>query len=1738
MSTPNNSKNKRILILLLLTITISFINVGFHNRNFSNTTSSLDLPTEDEFLYNLKLSDYSSYYNNTGENMGILLHQSYLNNSFDIDLDLENTNNNSILIPCPTDTFFNSSSTEIKVENIYAPNKTLVVEDDSLGVGFENFIITNYYASFVPRGVGYIENISLLIKLINIGDPANLTIRLYDSENDGGNIRPLNNLGTIVALSNVTSDTYYWHKITGVHAFFNCSQTYNDTFFFRVGTIGGSVYWDWSNDVGVDGVDEMIALNAVESPLLFGVNPIDLPLKIDFAPLNNTPKPSEIGLKINSTHVSDDSGNSGNWLRENQEYSDSDGDLEFELTTDWWDVTCNIPRVQINYTKTDLTASSEFNITGSGQSVEWNVTRNGGLNYFDSRFNNYQINFTIPDTWDENTLKVFNGSIPKTSDSSNRSLGNGYREVNIQNAGNGTFWYLEANSNNLLNSIDTYIGSIAATVFNFSDIAHFNATFSENVADGTINLSIYSPELVNNELNYSTLVTSFTAGTEISLSDWDISDNVTQYGSFRIHVYWNNNTAAGFLEKKITILGETDLIPSLPGSTFDASDTFDIDIFFNDTGLDAGIDLADITYRIENGAIRNDDINLGNGNYRITIDCNDTDFSAYGPNSIEINASKSFYNNQSRTEQINILGETFLTGSTPKQLFNSTETFDIAIFYNDTVKDVGVDGGSIELYVNQTLYSPLAINDYLDGNYNITIDCDADEFDILNYGSVNITVNIEKSYYHNRTIEFIIDVIGNTDLEINKFPDPLTGYYNSDETFNITVYFKDVGRNEGINGGSLKVYVKEVSASSYQEYVTTPDPYGIGYYNITIDCSHALFSNYGKYNIKINVTKLNYYTAEDILEELVIGNTTLTILQPTGTISYVEGEIFEIEIEYMDHTQSIGIPGALISYTLNGTGYRSDNIIPGVPGRYNITIDTGDVDFGSNYGNVNIIIRANKTNYINLTRILTFERQILTQITPLNPPALIQVIRGNSVFHEFNYSDKLGTPIDTYDTFQNTSNLQSFQWSLVNEGSGNYTLELNTTNVPVIGTPYVINFSIYTFGKQAQGISFTILVTIIETDIEILSWNSNADFARSTRLNVSIDFFFNDTTNDNPITGLTSNDIEIRNFGTGAIWSPGFELFDLPGDGNYRLNISTINTISRAYTLQVNVSKFPNYNYSLEFISFYLRGNYTEFDLNSISDPGGSLTSSSSGHNYTIFEGSNIDLVYDVLDLEYGNDTVLNPALSNYVWYRNINTGDNGSLQYNYQYIFPDHHGRIVTSISGLVAGNYIINISTTIQNYENATFIFNLTIIERYDVRITSIDQPTDVDAGRTFNITLQADYNNGTVWLPLTGAVMTITPYFDGDPGSVITPFFENSSGIYIFNVPTRSDATNITLTVVIQIAYDHLGDTLNILNIQLNPISGGITLEDLMPYIIIIGAALAVAAGSVAVYRGVVVPKKREKSRILKEVKTIFDDAINLEHVLVLYKGTGTCIYFKSFGSDEIDPELISGFISAICSFGKDLVCQEELNEITYGDKMLLLSDGEYIRVALVLSKKASIILRRNLMDFIDEFEKEYGIELPGWRGQLNIFRDVGKLIDEVLSTSIILPHEITYEFSSVKALKNPHSKDVLKIASSLMKESERNFFFVATLLKEAAEKTHKDTAEIFMGIKELRDKKMLIPIELGVIEGQPISQPELNLINQKVTSLTNLTPEEKQKLVNDLSQLNPVEREAYFVSLSEQ
>jgi hypothetical protein len=1066
-------------------ITLSFLCINEFCWNSSNISTNNNLKNDSELLIKLKASDYSPNFTNTGGDFNISLHQSLINTSSVEFTNLDTFNN--LIEPSPNLNGYTTSLVNISIENIYAPNYTLIIEDD-LFEGTTD-VSAIYVTSFTVGSSCYLDNASFNVFTAS-GAPL-VDVYLFNSTWSQSNSRNEPNVASSQIIASFSSPPDGWNKINLTKTLLNKTKTDNNTWFIglRESSALASFTWRYVSD-STNG-DNSLAYYLGG----FILQNYDFDCTVDISPLNSQPYPSDIGLKINNSNVEDVSQGSGNWFSTSSYFSSTD-ELEFRLTADWGNVSCNVTKVQINYTKTDLKASSEFKIAGSGEVANWNVTRSGGLNYFDPRFNNYQINFTIPESWNNTNIRVFNGeSDERTSTITKRLLGNNYREINVPNAGNGTFWFLNTSSSNLLNSVDSYIGLSSTNTFNSTSIAHFNATFSKEISDGTINLNVYSPAMLNDELNYSVNIQSFTAGSEISLTDWDISNNVTQYGVFRIQVYWNNNTDTGFRETNITILGET----------------------------------------------------------------------------------------------------------------------------------------------------------------------------------------------------------------------------------------------------------------------------------------------------------------------------TLTILNPTGPSAYDEDEILDILVEYKDHVKNTGINGADVRYSINDT--ELGNLIENPNGTYTIAINLSNPNFGSDYGNVDITILANKTNYINLTRVLTIERKILTQISPPNPPSLIEVIRGNSIFFTFNYSDKLGNPIDTYDEFINATPLQNFGWSIVNDGAGNYTLEMNTSQVVVVATPYTLNFSIYTFGNQLQEVSFSILLTLIQTSVEIESWNSNVDFARSTLINASIDFYFNDTTNNQAITGLSNADIIVKNFATGTHWAPGFTLFNRPGPGYYTLNISMVAAESGFYTLNISISKFPNYNWSRIQVAFYLRGNYTQFHLISVSDPGGQLTQQGA-YNFTIFEGSDINLEFNVTDLEYMDTIVLGDAEIYSIWSENLLTGDNVTLLNNVYFRIQTgtHVGSVTTSNAALTPGNYFIHIALTKSNYELAFYTFNLTVIPKFPVML-NISKPDVVDAGDSFSIVVKTKYFNGTDWNILEGAYVRITPYFDGVAGTPTSFIATNSTGEVLFTINSRSDVSNLTLSIELQGTYHSLDGTLEI-------------------------------------------------------------------------------------------------------------------------------------------------------------------------------------------------------------------------------------------------------------------------------------------------------------------------------------
>jgi len=1049
-------------------------------------------------------------YSGNGQKMNITLHQSLVNTST-----IEFTNlddSNSFTEPFPRFSSYNTSFINISINGIYAPNKSLIIEDDDIS---STLLSIGYYTSFKVRGSCYLENISIRIRAGSGGDTFNVDI--YNATQSGSYTKFDKDLNGPAVLKSivVTNTNAYWENLTNLHLLLNVSKTFDNTFFVRVSTVKGNGYWHNENENDRD--DTISWRENGASP----ESNLDLNLKVGVSPLNNDPLPSQIGLKINNSFVSDISQRKGYWSKSTPITTNKDK-LQFIITNNWWNVSLNITRVQINYTKTNIKANSRFEIIGSGGIVQWNISIPGGVHSFDSRISDFNtINFTIPANWLENTIKVFNNTIQVPSSNINKwLLGNGYREVQVLKTTNGTNWYLTANSTNLMSSIKMYKTSTSITAANFSDIVKFNATFSKKIGNGNVNLTIYSPQ--PRRLNHTKLldISTQSPDSEFLISTWDLSDNVTKYGIFQVLMHWDNGTDAGFLETTLTIFGDTELkimTPSLP--TYNSSEFFDVRVYFNDTGLNKGIPASNFFYRIENGSIRTDNINiLGDGNYSVTIYCNDNDFNGYGPKTVYFYAEEHYYNNQSTSIQFRILGETDLVIIRPQNytVFNSRDSFNVTLFYNDTVKNEGISGANIQYSLNGgTSYTSDNITSIGQGMYNITILASDPQFP--SYGLNNLIFNISRQDYHNQSKLLTIKILGETSLNLIKVPDKT--YYRSTETFNITAYYNDTIKNIGISGARISVYVGN------EDYTSNANVFdnGDGYYNITIDCSDSVFHKYQTFTIRVNASLENYYNQSNTEDASIVGETLIVVLGPPLKTPYVLGQYFNITIQYNDTVRNKGISGATIQYKLDPTAaFKSptNTYYMGV-GKYKIPVYTSDADFVG-FGFKTIVINASKANYTMVSTTFVFHRQINTTIAPSNYKDLGEVTRGLNVTYTFNYSDYTGKPISKLN-WSIVGSSYNFKIHFQNLGNGNYTIHINTTNVNVAGSPYTLTFNVSALGNESQVIRVRINVKIIYTSLEQVSWKNL--IARNSGLNQTFKFYFNDTVNNVPITGLTTSDV-------------------------------------------------------------------------------------------------------------------------------------------------------------------------------------------------------------------------------------------------------------------------------------------------------------------------------------------------------------------------------------------------------------------------------------------------------------------------------------------------------------------------------------------------------------------------------------------------------------------------------------
>ncbi|MFX1553172.1 MAG: hypothetical protein ACFFBV_04530 [Promethearchaeota archaeon] len=212
-------------------------------------------------------------------------------------------------------------------------------------------------------------------------------------------------------------------------------------------------------------------------------------------------------------------------------------------------------------------------------------------------------------------------------------------------------------------------------------------------------------------------------------------------------------------------------------------------------------------------------------------------------------------------------------------------------------------------------------------------------------------------------------------------------------------------------------------------------------------------------------------------------------------------------------------------------------------------------------------------------------------------------------------------------------------------------------------------------------------------------------------------------------------------------------------------------------------------------------------------------------------------------------------------------------------------------------------------------------------------------------------------------------------------------------------------------------------------------------------------------------------------------ILDDLVKISYIMIIHKDVGVSIYSKQISLEGIDSDLISGFLQAISQFRSEIkkgsIDEKGKGfEMDYGDFKIVITDGNYVRVALILDDIPSEKLKENQWLFTEDFERRYGSLLTDFTGDITPFREADSLVERHFNVSLIYPLQLGKHYGVIK-LKGLE-KTLIEVAEQIQKE--RKLFFISSLLNFALAGTKASRDEIISTIIDLKTKGLIIPAEI--------------------------------------------------------
>lgn len=136
--------------------------------------------------------------------------------------------------------------------------------------------------------------------------------------------------------------------------------------------------------------------------------------------------------------------------------------------------------------------------------------------------------------------------------------------------------------------------------------------------------------------------------------------------------------------------------------------------------------------------------------------------------------------------------------------------------------------------------------------------------------------------------------------------------------------------------------------------------------------------------------------------------------------------------------------------------------------------------------------------------------------------------------------------------------------------------------------------------------------------------------------------------------------------------------------------------------------------------------------------------------------------------------------------------------------------------------------------------------------------------------------------------------------------------------------------------------------------------------------------------------------------------------IQAVYVLIADSGLCVLDRKYGEADMDPNLISGFLTALIQFGRELSDGNRVHVIDFGAFDICLSLKDNVIVAATVDKvddgNAAMAV---LGEVNNAFSHKYGSMLADWDGNLEPFESFYTLLDDITKngraseTKIVVP-----------------------------------------------------------------------------------------------------------------------------------